>query len=194
MDVKIHNEADRRSLGGRGRRFHTATTLCSRSEGRRLSASLATPHLLHAHPTTVGRTPPPSGSPCAGLRAPRGVFCGAAAAPLLASNDAGLPRAWWLRGWPCSSLPRREGLAESDSHHPCHLAFFSGGFSAQPLLSPQPPRGQLPFGSYELWPRSNVQLPIQGEFLPGGVRSGQTDTLRLLGRNGSNLWRLEWPE
>lgn len=64
----------------------------------------------------------------------------------------------------------------------------------RPLLSPQPPRGQLPFGSYELWPRSNVQLPIQGEFLPGGVRSGQTDTLRLLGRNGSNLWRLEWPE
>lgn len=69
----MHNEADRRSLGGRGRRFHTATTLCSRSEGRRLSASLATPHLLHAHPTTVGRTPPPSGSPCAGLRAPGGV-------------------------------------------------------------------------------------------------------------------------
>lgn len=135
MDVKMHNEADRRSLGGQGRRFHTATTLCSRSEGRRLSASLATPHLLHAHPTTVGRTPPPSGSPCAGLRAPRGVFCGAAAAPLLASNDVGLPRAWWLRGWPRSSLPRREGLAESDSHHPCHLAFFSGGFRCSHCLA-----------------------------------------------------------
>lgn len=79
------------------------------------------PHHGRANPATLRFTL--RGSAC-----PRGGFCGTAAAPLLASNDAGLPRAWWLRGWPRSSLPRREGLAESDSHHPCHLAFFSGGF------------------------------------------------------------------
>lgn len=86
------------------------------------------PHHGRANPATLRFTL--RGSAC-----PRGGFCGAAAAPLLASNDAGLPRAWWLRGWPRSSLPRREGLAESDSHHPCHLAFFSGGFRCSHCLA-----------------------------------------------------------
>lgn len=55
-----------------------------------------------------------------------------------------------LRLAPQHKLRQKEGLAGSHSHHPCHLAFFSAEFSARPLLSLQPPRGQVPFGPYQL--------------------------------------------